>query len=357
MVPDAPGVTHAACGEDDLRGLIRVERHGLLLRHGGVQILKIQRVDAPSDQVARLVVNELRARLQKHAGGLVRQWAVHIDREVRVILDQPHVLDLADEVEHLLRAANGERRDHQIAAAVERALDAVGQRGDIVRPRAVVTVAVSRFDHDIIRAVHGLRVAEDGLIDVAHVAGEDDLFFHAGLRQPRLDTRTAEQMPHVGKANHDVFADLDALAVGARTQQLQQSLHVLQIIQRLRRGQPRALGLARLPLRVGHLDVRRIAQHDTAEVARRLRRIYAAAKASLIQQRQPPGMIHVRVRHQHKVDGRCIHGNGDVFKNVLSLLHAAVDQTVMPADLQHGAASGNLMVCPDKSQFHEIAPF
>ena len=357
MVPDAAGVAHAARGEDDLRRFVVVERHGVLFRDGGVQVVKIQRIDAAADERAGLVVEKARVRLQKDARGLVGERAVHIHGEVRVAVHHAGVLDLADEIQQLLRAADGERRDDHVAAAVERALDAVRERGQIVHARAVAAVAVGRLDEHVVRARDGLRVADDGLVGVADVAGKDDLLFRAALGEPCLDARAAEQVADIREADDDVFPDLNALAVAAWAQQTQHALHVLERIQRLGRRLAGAGGLAPLPLGLGHLDVRRVAQHDAAQVAGRLRGVDRAAEALLIQQRQVAGVVHVRVRDEHKLDLRRRDGDGNVLKQVPPLLHAAVDQAVVPADLEQGAAAGHLVVGADKCQLHGLAPF
>jgi len=100
------------------------------------------------------------------------------------------------------------------------------------------------------------------------------------------------------------------------------------------RGRAGAGGLAPLPLGLGHLNVRRVAQHDAAQVARRLRGVDRAAKALLIQQRQVGGVIPVRVRDEHELDLCRRDGDGDILEQIAPLLHAAVDQAVVPADLE-----------------------
>ena len=192
---------------------------------------------------------------------------------------------------------------------------------------------------------------------VADVAGKDDLLFRAALGEPRLDARAAEQVADIREADDDVLSDLDALAVAARAQQAQHALHILERIQRLGRRLAGAGGLAPLPLGLGHLDVRRVAQHDAAQVARRLRGVDRAAKALLIQQRQVAGVVHVRVRDEHKLDLRRRDGDGDVLKQIPPLFHAAVDQAVVSVDLEQGAAAGHLVVGADKCQLHGLAPF
>ena len=119
------------------------------------------------------------------------------------------VFDLADEIQHLLRSADGKRGDDDIAAAVERALDAGGKRGNVVRPLVgVVTVAVGGFDDEVIGLVDVLRVAENRLVEVSDIAGKDDLFLTVVFPEPDLDGRRAQKMPDVGKAYRNRFVDL-----------------------------------------------------------------------------------------------------------------------------------------------------
>ena len=102
--------------------------------------------------------------------------------------------------------------------------------------------------------------------------------------------------------------------------------------------------------------MRRVAQHDAAQVARCLRGVDRAAKALLIQQRQVAGVIHVRVRDEHELDLCRRDGDGDILEQIAPLLHAAVYQAVVPADLEQGAAAGHLVVGADKCQLHGLAP-
>ena len=98
--------------------------------------------------------------------------------------------------------------------------------------------------------------------------------------------------------------------------------------------------------------MRRIAQHDAAQVACRLRGVDRAAEALLIQQRQVAGVIHVRVRDEHELDLRRRDGDGDVLKQVASLLHAAVDEVALPSCFQQGAAARDLVVGSQKCELH-----
>ena len=164
-------------------------------------------------------------------------------------------------------------------------------------------------------------------------------------------------MPHVRKPDDEPLLNLNLLAVGAGAQELQEPLHVLEIIDRLHVRLSGASGLAALPLGLGELDVRRVLEHDVAEVARRLRGVHRAAKALLVEQRQQPRVVQMRVRHEHELERVRRRGDRDVFKHVAALLHAAVDEAQMPSDLQHRAAAGHLMVCANECELHTITSF
>ena len=99
--------------------------------------------------------------------------------------------------------------------------------------------------------------------------------------------------------------------------------------------------------------MRRVLEHDVAQVAGGLRRVNLAAEALLIQQGQQPRVVQMRVRHEHEFQLRRRNGDGNVLKHVSALLHAAVHQSAVPCDLQHGAAAGDFMVCPDEGKLHD----
>ena len=98
-----------------------------------------------------------------------------------------------------------------------RTLDREG--GSVVRLCLVQPVAVGALDHQIVRALGALRIPQDWLVGVADVAGEDDLFLHAVLREPDLDAGAAEQVADVREADGDVLTDLELFVVRARMQE------------------------------------------------------------------------------------------------------------------------------------------
>ena len=302
MVADAAGVAHAARGEDDLRRLVGVERHGVFLRDGGVQVVKIQRVDAAADERAGLVVEKARVRLQKDARGLVGERAVHIHGEVRVAVHHAGVLDLANEIQQLLRAADGERRDDDVAALAERFVDDLGKLVGIAPDLGVVAVAVGRLHHDVVGLFEKLRVADDGLVDVADIAGEDDRLVHAVFFQLKRDGRGTEQMARVGEHRAHTLAEVDLFFILAGRHVLENIQRVLLGVERIDMLAARALALAVFVLSVALLNVSGVEQHDLHQICCQACRQDAAVEAVFHQQRDTARVVDVRVGDEQNID-------------------------------------------------------
>ena len=266
------------------------------------------------------------------------------------------VFQLADQIEDLLRAPDGERGDDHVAAAVERALDHVGKEVDRIGVVVVKAVAVSGFHDDIIGLMDVVHRADDRHVAVAEIAAEDDLFRLAALRQPDLNRGRAEQMAGVDEAQRDVVADVHKLSDLTGTEAVDGRLHVVKVVHRFIDFLAGTLGLAVLPFGLLHLDVRAVAQHDVTEVGRRLGQIDPAAKAVFAQQRQSSGVVDVGVRDQNKVKCRRLDRQILVDEYVLALLHAEIHQTAPAAHLKIGAAAGDLVRCAEKRDFHLFKP-
>ena len=269
--------------------------------------------------------------------------------------DQAPLLDLPDEVQHLLGAAHGKGGDHQVAALVQGSLDAAGQGRDIVHPLfAVVPVAIGGFDHQILGVLHRLGVPEDGLVQIAQVTAEADLPGLAVFRQPDLNGGGAQQVAHIGEADGDAVVHLDHLAVGAGDHMAHQPGHVLQVVQGLHLRPAVSQGLAAFPLRLGHLDVGAVAQHDVTQGAGGGGSVDRAPEALLIQQGQMAGMVDMGVGQQGKVQLPGRDGQRLIFKQVPPLFHAAVHNALLVPHLDIGAAAGDLMGGAQKCNFHHF---
>ena len=288
---------------------------------------------------------------------LVCHGAVHIDGEAVVTGDELFLADLADIVEHLLRASDGERRDDEIAAAVERALDIIGQQLDRRNMAVVQTVAVGRFDHNIVRVRDRFRhVADDGLVEIADIAAEHHLALHAVLGHKDLDAGAAEQVAHIAEADGEVLADLHQLVIAHRAQMRDGGLGVVERVDRLIRRSAGAAAFAVAPLGLALLNVRAVTQHDAAEIARLACGVNGAVEPVFEKQRQIAGVVDVRMGQKDKVDLPRRHRQLLVFKDVLPLLHAAVNKAAVIPALDECAAARNFMGRAQKGNFHNELP-
>ena len=162
-------------------------------------------------------------------------------------------------------------------------------------------------------------------------------------------------MADIGKADGQLIADPHLRVIVAGDDTLDDSLRVLHGVQGLHRGQAlRSLGLAVLPLRLHHLDVGTVAEHDAAQIRRGVRGIHLPSEALGVQKGQQARVVDMGVGQQHVVDQPFVHRKGHVLERVHALLHAAVHQDIEPACLQKVAAPGYFMIRSDKCKFHSI---
>ena len=132
--------------------------------------------------------------IAENIGCLNGKRTVHVNREFAVAVNQMFCLYFTDKIQHLLRSADGKRRDHKVAAAVERFLNDFCQLRHVIRFRAVAPVAVGGFHNHVIGALRVLRVVDQRLMDISDIAGEEQFFRHTVLCQPQLNGCGAEQM-------------------------------------------------------------------------------------------------------------------------------------------------------------------
>lgn len=89
-------------------------------------------IDAVADELGGLLVEVGRRLSWKMLVASTASRAVDVDGEVVVPMDEPARLDVAQEIEHLLRAPDGEGGDDDVASPVEGALDDLGEAFGIV---------------------------------------------------------------------------------------------------------------------------------------------------------------------------------------------------------------------------------
>ena len=357
VMADAACLAHAAGRQDDLRRAVGVDHTGLVTGHGDPQPRHVDGVDALFQQGAGLLVEAVRVCVPEDAGGLGSQRAVDVDREVAVPFDQPFFLDLPQKIQHLLGATHRKTGHDHIAAPVKGALQDFSQLVHIIRARAVQPVAVGGLHEHIVRLADIGGVLDDGLVQIADIAGKHQLGGSVTLGDPQLDAGGAQQVAHIHEPHLDARSQLDALFVVHTHEQLHGRLGVLHGIHGLHRLGTGALGLAVLPLGLELLDVGGVPQHDTAQLHRGVGGVDFAPEAVAHQQRQHTGVVDVGVGDHHGVDVPGGKVQLLVVPLVPALLQAAVHQNLLAVDLQTMAAAGYALVSAVKTQLHGSVPF
>ena len=217
----------------------------------------------------------------------------------------------------------------------------------------MAAVAVGGLHEHIVCFLNIGRVLDDGLVQVADIAGEDQLRGGIALGDPQLDAGRAQQVAHIHEPDLDARGKLHPSLIRNAREQLHGRFGVLHSIHRFHRFCAGALALAVFPLRFKFLNMGRVPQHDAAQLHRRVRGIDVAPEAVAHQQRQHAGMVDVCMGGQHPVDLAGCHRDGLVLVYVLALFHAAVDQKALPSRFDQSAAAGDLMVRAQKCDLHK----
>ena len=262
------------------------------------------------------------------------------------------LLDAAQEVEELLGATHGEGGDDHVAPPAQGLVDDFGQLRGVAPDLHMVPVAVGGFHDHVVPLFQEHRVPDDGLVEVADVAGEDDGLRHAVLRGVHSDAGRAQKVPGVGEGDFHPLAEGKGLAVPAGVDVAPDPLGVLHGVEGLHEGAARPLVLAVEVLRVGLLDVGAVHQHDLHEVGGQAGGPNLPLEPLPHQQGQAARVVDVGVGDQDIVDGIGSEGQLLPVHLIPALLEAAVHQDALSVDLQTVAASGDAIVCAVKTKFH-----
>ena len=160
MVLDSACLAHAAGGKNHFRIRIKVDIFGIIAGDRGPKAVKTNGVDAFFHQLHGLFIVIVPHMLLEDRRRLQRQRTVHKDLEAVMIFHQMVLLDLSDEIQHLLGPAHGKGRNHQIAAPVKGPLHDGCQLFHIIRLRAMAPVAIGRFHHHIVRFFQIFRIPD-----------------------------------------------------------------------------------------------------------------------------------------------------------------------------------------------------
>ena len=357
MMADTTRVAHTGCGDDDLGGRVKVQCLGLLRGGGHIKTGEAEHGLAVLHQLQRLVVEVAAEIPAEHLGALACKGAIDIDREITCSRREIVFLDLADEVQNFLRASHRKGRDDHIAAPGDGLVDDVRQILRIALGGLMVAVAVGGFHDHIIRLRQRLGIADNGLIDIADVAGEQNVPGDVALGHAHRHTAAAKKMPRIGKADADALCQLHALAVLKGTDIFLHQLRICHGVQRLYRRTTRTQSLAVLILRVALLNMGGVQQHDLQQLRRDTGGADHALKAPLDQQRNASAVVNMSMRHDHIVDLAGMEGQIGVVKLVPSLLQTTVHKDFFARRLQHVAAARHAAVCAIKIQFHDVCSF
>ena len=262
------------------------------------------------------------------------------------------MLDLPQEVEQLLGAAHGKGGNDDVAAPGKGVVDELGQGLHIALRDFMVPVAVGGLHDHIVGLVQKLRIADDGLVDIAQVAGKDQLFSDATLCGPDLHHGGAQKVPRVPEADAHTVAQVQDLAVLCGEELLKGGLGVGHSVQGLHRRPAGALALLVLPLRVALLDEGGVPQHDRHQLTGQTGGEDLALKALFHQQGDPAGVVDMGVGHDDVVDV----AGGEIQRVfvvlVPALLKTAVDEDLFAVDLQAVAAAGDRVGRAEKCELH-----
>ena len=110
-------------------------------------------------------------------------------------------------------------------------------------------ISVGGFDDKVIRIGHVLRIPDDGLVRVSHVAAENYFLGSLAFPHPDLYAGGAQQMADVGETDVDRIVHRDSLAVAAGMEEGHKAMHVLRGVEGFHNLIPGSCGLAVAPFR------------------------------------------------------------------------------------------------------------
>ena len=172
MMLDASRIAHAARGNDYLRLRKVVDGAGVLAGDSGLQAGKPDGIDSLLKELLRLIVKIIEHPFPENVRRFDGQRGVDVDFKVVMSIDHLVLLDVPDEIKHLLRAPHRKGRDHHVSAPVKGTLDhgCEGSRVIIVRRALMASVAIGGFHHDIIRFLRIGRIADQRLVLVPNIS-------------------------------------------------------------------------------------------------------------------------------------------------------------------------------------------
>ena len=141
-------------------------------------------------------------------------------------------------------------------------------------------------------------------------------------------------MPNICKTDLYPLTDLNHLIVLTGNDPADDIIRILHGIKRLYECIVcTSLRLTVLPLRILHLDMCTVTQHNATQIRRSIRGIDLSSEASGIQKRQKTRMIHMGMGQQHIIHLRLAHRKLCILKGINALLHTIIHQNMFLSDL------------------------
>ena len=237
-----------------------------------------------------------------------------------------------------LRAPHRECGDDHRAAPRGGLADDVGERvrGGLA---VVSSISVGGFHDDVIGIRHGFRIAHHRIVVPTQVAGEHDPLLAPG----DLCGGGAKDVPGTPQHQPRAGGQLHLRVEIHRREHLDGALGIAHRVERQRR----LVTAVAVSIGVGGfllLNLRTVEQDELGHGRSGGAHVDGAAKAILHQSRQVAGVIQVRVRQHHRVDGFCIDRQRPpvlLAQRLQALEQAAVHQQPRSAGGQQVLGSGD----------------
>ena len=193
----------------------------------------------------------------------------------------------------------------------------------------MIAIAVGAFAQNHVRASGGwLGVADDGKIIAPHIAGEHHTPEFVTLAQLQHDRGAAEDVSSLRVHRAHAVSDIEPLAIRHADHLFERAGGILHTIKRL--GMRTSMPLQKVGILF--LDMRRVGEHERAEVSRGRGGPDGVPVTLRRQERQPACMVDVCMGEHHRVD----FVDGQRESGILRVAFAAL-ALKQPAVEQHGA--------------------
>ena len=204
MVYDPATVCHAAGGDDDAGFVAIVQELGFVYGFDVFEAPEVERVLVGLEDFLDRLIEVLRVVFHDLGGGNA-QGAIDVVVERR---EPAFFFELIEGEKQFLGAADAEGGDDELAFLLQASLyDPVEDHARGVGDGVVETIAIGRFDQDIVRLWEDFGGTEDIVLIAADVAAEGKVRLFPLFLYLQVNGSAADDMPRVGVEDLDVFVD------------------------------------------------------------------------------------------------------------------------------------------------------